>query len=328
MITANQMNCEQKQTIQLELDKIVSAFFDATAMANFEANLIADTFLKVYAEEEHVFEQFKRLAGGIPSRFKGVNLHAIDLRSEEKTHILISGAFCHGEGFLGTLKWNFNNQICWQLVNIYELFEVFIKDLYAVIGYFDNKFWKSSDYGKLQPNEVGDLDLSGYKQAAKKNLKTKGAGEILNGLRRNMPILKMIEIENTMKSNLAVNILIIEQMRHQIVHKRGNASLGKFIDRVNKKSNIAIHAKSAEYIKAEIESYFVNSDCEEGYKLLLADLATVNGRGSGFLLKSFSSFIETIVSYAVTISELAALHLEVVPIRKRWCNDEFRMEIL
>jgi hypothetical protein len=75
-----------------------------------------------------------------------------------------------------------------------------------------------------------------------------------------------------MKLNLKVAIVLIEHMRHVIVHKRGKVSLTKFINSVCVKSGISIKTVKAAGMWKEIESFFVCHGCDGGHKLLLADL--------------------------------------------------------
>lgn len=114
------MKPEEIHPVVKSLDSVSSSFFDATAMANFEARLLADTFLSVYSKEAQSVQKFKGIESEdrFPYGFSAVNLLAVDLRSEKKESITLSGVVCHREGRLRTLKFNFNDHICWQLVNV------------------------------------------------------------------------------------------------------------------------------------------------------------------------------------------------------------------
>ena len=302
--------------IQTALDKVHQVFSDATAITLFEAQEIADSQLKLYESERRLIELISEHQAEVPHRFRAVNLLVPDLCAEERKFITLSGAFCEGSSFLNVLNQNFNSQICWQLVNAYELFEVFLKDMYAVLGHFDNNLWPCADYGSLRINELGGQDLQWFRTAAKK-LMDKGSDQVLKRMHDILPRLSEIERNNPMNCNLSFLLALIGNLRHVIVHKRGKVNLQEFTEATLKKVGLAMAAESSRPAIENIELHFVQQPSGEYYNVEIVDLFSHTGGGNANLLRKLNHLVDILASYSAVIYELATIHFGIEPIWKR-----------
>lgn len=301
------------------LDAVSKSFFNSTAIAFFEAKFLADTFIKTYSTEYQNFSEQEKVGreGQLPYGFYATNLSAFDLLKDEHEFITLSGVVCQNDGQLETIRINFNNYICWQLVNIYELFEALIAEIYAIFGSINNGYWRCSDYGQLLLCEIDELDFDWFKKTSRIILSNKGSKEILKQLQRLLPGLKVLDNSNSMNWNINLEITLIELMRHIIVHKKGNCQLNLFIDQVGKKTGIAINSESSVKLKENICKYFVPFECQEGHKLLIADLQSTKGRESIYLLQHFEHLVNVLTSFSAAIIDLTAQHFNEKPAWKR-----------
>jgi hypothetical protein len=112
-----------------------------------------------------------------------------------------------------------NKQYQWLLAEAYEIYEDFVEDIYAYIGYIDNTFWPMQDFGGISINEIKDQNFEYFRDKAK--AKKDAPKSILNKLREKLPIIEELEKNNKLNINLKVLISVVEHMRHIIVHKNG-----------------------------------------------------------------------------------------------------------
>lgn len=299
-----------------ELDKITSSFFNGAAMADLEVRHFADTYRQTYNETTRALERAESKGSHdvFPHFFRAVNLLAVDLRTNNQESLLLSGGICIGRGHLAMLSKNFNYHVCWQMVNVYELFEVFIKDIYALLGKHDNGCWRCSDYGKVPLCEIAGKDLDWFKTTAK-NIE---ADEAIKQLRRIFPELSEIERNNPRNFKLHFELNLIAMLRHIIVHRRGRTIFDLFIDRVCKKAGIAIAAND----RNDLRRYFIEIPGEEEHSVVLADLETDKDQPDGTLLRRYDYFIRILTSYGALLGDLVAGRFGSVPKWKRNGGEE------
>lgn len=283
-----------------ELDVITSSFFNGAAMADLEVRQLADTYRQAYNERSSALERAE-LQGNhdlFPNFFRAVNLLAVDLRTNHQESLLLSGGICIGRGHLTTLSQNFNYHVCWQMVNVYELFEVFIKDIYALLGKHDNGCWRCSDYGKVPLGEIAGKHLEWFKLAAK-NI---DADETIKQLRRIFPELCEIERNNPRNFKLQFELILIALLRHITVHRRGRTFFDLFSERVSKKAGIAMN----DDIRAELRKYIIEIPGEEEHSVMLADLETDKDQPDGTLLRRYDHCVRILTSYGALLGSLVA----------------------
>lgn len=128
-----------------------------------------------------------------------------------------------------------NKQYQWLLAEAYEIFVDFVEEAYAFAGHINNNFWLLSDYGNISLSDIKSKNFEWFSQQAKK--KSKAPESIFNRFREKLPRVKSIEEKNELQVNLRFAIVLIEHLRHIIVHKRGVVSNKElFIENVLKKS--------------------------------------------------------------------------------------------
>jgi len=300
---------EELHPAMQELDEITASFFNGAAMADLEIRQLADTYRQAYNETEKALNKLNGDYEAFPHFFRAVNLLAVDLRTNVPESLLLSGGICIGRGHLTTLSHNFNYHVCWQMVNVYELFEVFIKEIYALLGKRDNGCWRCSDYGKVPLGEIIGKDLDWFKQASR-NLE---ADESINQLRRIFPLLGEIERNNPRNFKLKLEMVLIALLRHIIVHRKGHTFFDLFLERLCKRTGLAINDE----IRTELTKYLVKVLDEEEHSVVLADLETDKDQNDGVLLRRYDHCILILTSYGALLGDLVAERFGSVPKWKR-----------
>jgi len=160
-----------------------------------------------------------------------------------------------------------NKQYHWLLAEAFEAFEDFIEEAYAFAGFKDKNFWPLSDYGNISLSELDEKDFEWFVFQAKK--KRDRPQSILNHFRNKLPRLQLIEMDNDFGVNLRLAIVLIEQLRHQIVHVGGTVQdKGEFVEEVLKKSGLYNNGKFDTQHKDFIESFFGSNDFQNTISLL------------------------------------------------------------
>ncbi|MBJ6727509.1 hypothetical protein [Geomesophilobacter sediminis] len=292
-----------------ELDEITSAFFNGAAMADLEVRQLATTYRQAHNETAQALDRLNGGREAFPHFFNAVNLLAVDLRTDNPASLLLSGAVCIGRGQLTTLSQNFNYHVCWQIVNVYELFEVFVKEVYALLGKYENGCWRCSDYGKIPLGDVAGKSLDWFKQVSR----TFEAEETIRQLRRVLPVLSEIERNNPRNFKLQFELLLIALLRHIIVHRKGRTLFELFTERLCKKAGIATN----EHVRAELRTYLVIAPGEEEHSVLLADLENDKGKNDSILLQRYDHIVRILTSYGALLGDLVAERFGSLPKWKR-----------
>lgn len=297
-----------------ELDVITSSFFNGAAMADLEVRQLADTYRHAYKETAKALNKLNSDHDAFPHFFRAVNLLAVDLRTNNPESLLLSGGVCIGRGQLTALSQNFNYHVCWQMVNVYELFEIFIKEIYALLGKHDNGCWRCSDYGKVPLGEIVGKDLNWFKQASR-NFEV---DETIKQLRRVFPVLNEIERNNPRNFKLQFELLLIALLRHVIVHRKGRTFFELFTERVCKRAGIAINDDA----RAELRNYLVEAPGEEAHSVVLANLENDKDQNDGMLLRRYDHCVRILTSYGALLGDLVAERFGSLPKWKRNGWDE------
>lgn len=129
-----------------------------------------------------------------------------------------------------------NRQNQWILAEVYEAFEIFLTDFFAIVGYRDSVIWKENE---LPSKELRNSMCAYYKQIKIKKITPR---KIMNKLSQHLPEVKAAESINTFKKiNIRFAISVIENFRHLIVHKHGVINDKQaFVDKVLRESGVSI----------------------------------------------------------------------------------------
>lgn len=160
-----------------------------------------------------------------------------------------------------------NKQYQWLLSEAYEAYEDFIKTSYAFAGYSDNNFWPLKDYGNISLNELKKKPFTWYIDQSKKKSNTPNS--IINQFKRNYPGISEIENKNALNINLRLAVILIEHLRHIIVHNGGVVTdKTAFIKRVLEKSGLYNNGKYDKMHESFIKNLFGNNEYENTVVLL------------------------------------------------------------
>lgn len=159
-----------------------------------------------------------------------------------------------------------NKQYQWLLAEAYEEFEDFLEHAYAYYGKKDNDFWPLEDFGNIKLSEIKDKDFNWYLEKARK----KNAKKITTVFRKKFKELKSIEATNEYEINLRMVIILIEKLRHIIVHNGGKTSeSSQTIDKAMRESEVYNNGNIPEKELDFANSFFLTNDNHNGLVLLL-----------------------------------------------------------
>jgi len=130
-----------------------------------------------------------------------------------------------------------NKQYCWLFAEAYELFENFIQNIYAFLGQKDINNWLLSDFGNETYDNLAEKPFNWYVEKA--NKKNNIPKSIINRLKKLYPDLDGKLKNNALSVNLDLIIVLIQDLRHNIVHNSGKVfNKDSFIDGILKNSGI------------------------------------------------------------------------------------------
>lgn len=148
-----------------------------------------------------------------------------------------------------------NKQYQWLLAEAYEEFKDFLENAYAFAGYKDNNFWPLNDFGSISLSELKDMPFSWFLDQARR--KKDIPSSIINKLRDSFPIIAALEVKNGLNVNLRLAIVLIEFLRHVIVHKSGVVTdKNEFKKRVLQKAGLYNNGKPDEDHVSYIDVHF------------------------------------------------------------------------
>lgn len=150
-----------------------------------------------------------------------------------------------------------NKQYQWLLSEAYELFADFVEDAYAYAGYIDSDFWPLSDFGSISLSELKTKDFDWF--AAQARAKRDVPQSALNRLREKLPDFADLEKNNKIGVDLKLLAILVEHLRHIIVHMGGvSKDKDKFIENVLKKTGYSSKGKAAEEHIEFINGFFAD----------------------------------------------------------------------
>jgi hypothetical protein len=184
----------------------------------------------------------------------------------------------------------------WLLAEAYEAFEDFIEIVYADCGVRGSSLWVRPDGWKYDRSK----DLSHYYNPRRKN---KGTPYLqLKALRERSAHFR--EYEARKGNNYRVAFVLIEKLRHLIIHNGGYC---KDFDALIKSMQAELSNVSMRDVRSYVESYFVS---HRGAKLVdLLEFPVDEGPGAviGAYHDTMSSLFSTLIEYALLIKECIEL---------------------
>ncbi|HAW0199911.1 TPA: hypothetical protein JLI54_002948 [Escherichia coli] len=189
-----------------------------------------------------------------------------------------------------------NKQYQWVITEAYELFEDYIKKIYAHTVSIHDHFWSPSEFKNVQIEQNGDMET--YYNAIKRN--NKAPKKILKVFRRKLPNFREVEINNKMGKNYRLEITLIELLRHTIVHNAGKfTDTEKFITKVLDESSISGKARNNGEI--EIRQYIAKEQDSDIIMLLEGPSKKLGYMGRYFYKAEY--LLGEILEYSLIIKE-------------------------
>lgn len=180
----------------------------------------------------------------------------------------------------------------WLLAEAYEAFEDFIERVYAYCGLLRNRFW-------VQPDNWAHGESSDFKHYYNPKRKSKDTPyKQLEILRQQSQHFSTYEVKPG--NNLRVVFVLIEKLRHIIVHKGGCSDDLKGL---KGKIHSELKGMSTKNLNLYVDSYFITY---KGDKLIdLLDYPAEDGAAVvvGAYHDSMDGFFTTLVEYAQLVKE-------------------------
>lgn len=183
-----------------------------------------------------------------------------------------------------------NKQYQWLLVEAYELFEDFVVSLYEFIR---------AESGLFRLSKDADLPTSELK---------KKVPQIIDMLRKKLPELARMEVENQTNTNLRLHICMAEKFRHVIVHKNGKTGdAATMIDKILKSANLLGH-KAREPGARQTISNFIGTGDVEGV-LVLVERSVFRYGGLSIDINRHENLVNALMAHALVTTQSLVNHM-------------------
>ncbi len=214
-----------------------------------------------------------------------------------------------------------NKQFQWFLVEAYELYEDYLNNLYAYLGFKDHNFWPAKDYGNISINDIPSKDFYWFKDQVEK---IKGRPESLyRQIKKRIPTIEYIETNNTLETDFRFYILLISKLRHIIVHNGGYINdINKFRSLILRELGISENSSIAASYKATIDLYIGHNE-SKNFVLLLELQDTSTQIPLNIYHDRIKDLINKLVAYAMLFTKYSKIYLDKNPnIKKLAVNIE------
>ena len=193
-----------------------------------------------------------------------------------------------------------NRQYCWLLVEAYEEFEDYIERIYAYIGKRNADDWVLEDFGNIRLPDLREKDYQWHLETVKRKY-SQNPRRLLNKLRNLYPNLRCVEQHNALDTNLQVAIELIANLRHQIVHTRGQVvSLEDFCKVILENCGLWNNGNPKMELRTFIEQYL--REDSDVYDIILIEIdALPPGIPIAGFRNVFGGLIGYLMAYALQI---------------------------
>jgi len=197
-----------------------------------------------------------------------------------------------------------NKQYQWLLAEAYEAFEDFIEDAYAYAALLDKNLWPLRDFGNISLSELSNKDFTWLRCQVDK---IKNKNNILNQFKKVFKDIESIEVKNKLDKNLKLTIILIENLRHIIVHNSGIVdNIDDFIKSVLDKAGLYNNGNpSKEYVDF-IKKYF--GSLEQENKITLLEVRIQLDHPINIYFDRLDSLISSLMSYSFIVIECLQEH--------------------
>ena len=191
-----------------------------------------------------------------------------------------------------------NKQYQWLLAEAYEGYEDCLEHMYASAGYTDIRFWPAKDYDSHEPAQAQAAGLEWFVNQAKR--KRGIPASILAQFRRELPSFVTWERQNLLHMDLRLSSVLIEKLRHIIVHKNGRTDQrAKMIEEILKQAN-HVGDKTLEPRSRAYVSSFFGTDDHDGL-VVLVERPVVQRGGVNIAINRVSNLMGEMLAHALII---------------------------
>lgn len=205
------------------VDNVIVAFATTVAGIQFEALQMRSTALRLFRTLRKDLEQTceQGIAQPAPQLQAWMTcLRPIDLAEDRALVIAAPGKSATDAECLTEIAHGLNAQHNWLLVSVFEAYERFYKDLYAVIGYIDPNLWKLKHLAGMTPHQATTYDLDRYSHIVRERLASRDIRELHNAIRQSFPRFAQRELQNPL-GDMKLRCAVAGALRHVIVHSGG-----------------------------------------------------------------------------------------------------------
>lgn len=189
-------------------------------------NHFSDSILLIYTQKTYIDKLYNKEANNLSEVQQAMSSHSLwydnMLKAGERTYLK------HNQFELDDIKIelfkSYNRQVQWHLVSVYESFQKYMDEIYAILGYVDNASWIAKHFGDITIREIESKDLNWFRKkvntSGRRNISTENQ---IKQIRKYINVFhncEIIDVGNNLK-NLYFNFILISQLRHLIVHNDG-----------------------------------------------------------------------------------------------------------
>lgn len=228
------------------------AIFDKFAQRIFQISLLQRATRKLIHEEVDSLVEMKETGGMYNSIDGFIYYRAVDgaVRSLGTRQADVDRA-------LSDCRFHKTKQYQWMLAEAYEALEDFLEESYAAAAMRSPRVWWMSDFGNVVPNEVEGKDFAWLLERARR--KKDRPFSIVERFRASSESFRSLEERDATEANYRLALVLIEKLRHVIVHNNGyiddlDAIVAKAVGQCGK------DARFKDHLKEIFESYLEQHD--------------------------------------------------------------------
>lgn len=217
------------------------AIFDKFAARIFQISCLQRSTRKLIHEEADSLLQMKE-AGGEYTSIEGF----IYYRAADGAVRALKAREADVDQALLNCRFHKIKQYQWMLAEAYEALEDFLEESYAAGAMRTGSLWWLSDYGNVAPSDVDESNFQWLLERARR--KKDRPFSIVERLRASSENFRRLEMEDATKANYRIALVLIEKLRHVIVHNNGyiddlDAIVNKAVGQCGKDARFKAHMK-------------------------------------------------------------------------------------
>lgn len=191
-----------------------SAIFQKFANRIFQLSLLQRASRHLFREEFGNLVEIKESSGKFSSLNNFIYYGAADGRLK-----MLSPRIEDIDQALANCRFHKIKQYQWLLAEAYEGFEDFLEEIYAAVGMRRPSVWLMSDFGSIAYGKLDEESFEWFLDRARR--KKDRPYSIIERIRENSDSFARLEVQSAREANYRILLVIIEKLRHVIVHNSG-----------------------------------------------------------------------------------------------------------